>query len=57
MTQGLPLNFDRYGDRSDKPKKKSYSSKKRDRGTSSNGKSSEGKSDYAQRKSKERKKA
>ncbi|MFT6408306.1 MAG: ATP-dependent RNA helicase DeaD [Arenicella sp.] len=41
------------GDRDAEPKKKSYSSKKRDRGDSSKG----GKSDYAERKTRERKKS
>jgi hypothetical protein len=40
-------------DHDSEPKKKSYSSKKRDRGDSSKG----GKSDYAQRKNKERSKS
>ncbi len=50
-----PASSDFSGERSDEPKKKSYSSKKRDRGAPGD-KAGKGKSDYAQRKSNERRK-
>jgi ATP-dependent RNA helicase DeaD len=43
-------------DRTAEPRKKSYSSKKRDRGASDSNKPKKGKSDYAQKKSRDRKK-